>query len=803
MPVNFSHTAENIIECSRLYAQDLGHTYIGSEHLLLSLLADTSLVIMKFFSSRKVSYDGMRARLTELYGIGDISRLSSKNMTVHLRSIIKNSLLEATKLSSPNIEVEHILLALLREADCTGLQLLIRLGVNANNLYLEILSAYSFQSEETASIADKSNPNPSTPMLNQYARDLVEEARRGRLDPLIGRENEIKRVIQILSRRTKNNPCLIGEPGVGKTAVVEGLAYYIVKSEVPDFLLDKRIFSLDLSSMVAGAKYRGEFEDRLKNVMKEVKNNSDIIIFIDELHTIIGAGAAEGALDTANILKPILARGDTQVIGATTISEFRKHIEKDAALERRFQQVIIDEPSGAETIEILKGLRGRYETHHKVVIADDAIEAAVSLSIRYLNDRFLPDKALDLLDEASSKARLEQKIDAPILSAQSEKIKHLQEQHAKYLLGGDASYTELLGEAIRKETRGLEDLLNMHSPIITKEDISDIVTSWTGIPIKSIVSEEGLRLINLEEELHKRIVGQHKAIDAIARAIRRGRSGIKDPKRPIASFLFLGPTGVGKTEAVKALAETIFGKVDKLIRFDMSEFMEKHSVSKLIGSPPGYVGYEDEGQLTELVRRKPYSIVLFDEIEKAHSDIYNILLQVLEDGILTDSHGRQVDFKNTIIIMTSNLGSASILSKKTRIGFTSDLSFEENRDEEISEELSTTFRPEFLNRLDEIITFSKLTTEELIEITRRMLIVIQQRSEGIGVKLFFDTSCIEFIADQGADSTYGARPLRRAIQRHIEDLLASQLLKAEKHSGLHFILSEENGVIICKEGELS
>jgi ATP-dependent Clp protease ATP-binding subunit ClpC len=629
----------------------------------------------------------------------------------------------------------------------------------------------------------------------------------GKLDPIIGRDREMERVIQILSRRTKSNPCLIGEPGVGKTAVVEGLAQKIIMKNVPDTLVNKRLVTLDLSGMIAGAKYRGEFEERLKNVMEEIKKNPDIIIFIDEIHTIIGAGAAEGAVDAANILKPALSRGEIQVIGATTTVEYRKYIEKDAALERRFQSVVVGEPSEDETVEILKGLRDRYEAHHKVKITDEAISSAVSLSKRYINDRFLPDKAIDLIDEAASRARMSSLIHPPEVKELEEEIKKLKHEKEEAVRSQDFKRAA----EVRDEERETTEKLSTHLKdwvikkettklSITEDDIAEIITSATNIPVKQLLKEEAEKLVNLEETLHKRITGQNEAVNAIARAIRRSRVGLKDPKRPAGSFIFLGPTGVGKTEVCKALSEILFGDENAMIRVDMSEFMEKHSVSKLIGSPPGYVGYDDAGQLTEKIRKKPYSVILFDEIEKAHPDVFNILLQILEDGLLTDAHGRRVDFKNTVIIMTSNVGAENNAGAKL-LGFSSEdsnVQESETRKAKSLEALKATFKPEFLNRIDEIIIFTKLTADEIREITVKMLEEIKKRVAALGIEIEFDEKCAELLSTEGYDPIYGARPLRRAIQRKIEDSFALEMLENKVKKGDKVTVTAEDGNIIYK-----
>lgn len=790
-------------------AESLNHGYVGTEHLLIGLLQEGTGVAAKVLEENGVE----EAKVVEL-----VSQLITPDNSVQLaenaaytpraRRVIENSYREAVRFKAAQIGTEHILIAILREGDCVASRLLNTIGISVQKLYIDLLAAMG---EDAPSVKDEmqrgsyGKRGSSTPALDSYSRNLTQMALDGKLDPVIGREHEIQRVIQILSRRTKNNPCLIGEPGVGKTAVVEGLAQRIAAGDVPDTIADKRVMTLDLSGMVAGSKYRGEFEERIKKVIAEVVESKDVLLFIDEIHTIIGAGGAEGALDASNILKPSLARGELQLIGATTIDEYRKYIEKDAALERRFQPVTVDEPSEEESIAILKGLRSRYEEHHKVEITDDALEAAVKLSARYINDRFLPDKAIDLIDEASSKVRLLNYTKPAKVRTYEEQIDELEEEketairEEAYEKAGDIKKKqEKLKEKIRQTLEKWEKEKETRKLTVGENEVADVVAGWTKIPVKKLAEEESERLKNLENILHERVVGQEEAITAVSKAIRRGRIGLKDPKRPIGSFLFLGPTGVGKTELSKALAEAMFGTETSLIRVDMSEYMEKHSVSKLIGSPPGYVGYEEGGQLSEKVRRNPYSVILFDEIEKAHPDVFNILLQVLDDGHITDAQGRKIDFKNTIIIMTSNAGAENIIAPK-RLGFgvatdaKADHEFMKGR---VMEEVKRLFKPEFLNRIDEIIVFHQLTKEHMKGIADIMLKGIEKRcKEQLGITLTVNEAAKELLIDKGYDEKYGARPLRRTIQSLLEDKMAEEILdgKIKKSAGV------EAG---CEDGRL-
>lgn len=786
----FTKKAQQALSLAESTAEELGHHYIGTEHILVGLLQEGT---------------GVAARLLEAYGVREdkvlelIRRLIAPSNPVSLQepnayspsaaAVLENSYMEARRFKSQLVGTEHILIAMLKRVDCSATRLLTTMEVNIRRLYVDLLvsigqdaGAYKDDIPGTA----RTSRDSRTPNLEQYGRDLTELASEGKLDPVIGREQEINRVIQILSRRTKNNPCLIGEPGVGKTAIAEGLAAQIVKGNVPETIKSKRVVTLDLSGMIAGAKYRGEFEERIKNIINEVRNDGQVILFIDEIHTIIGAGGAEGAMDAANILKPSLARGEIQLVGATTIDEYRKHIEKDPALERRFQPVMVEEPSEEETYLILCGLRKAYEDHHHVAITDAALHAAVRLSARYINDRFLPDKAIDVIDEASSKVRLASYV-APAeiksLEQDIEKLNKAKENAIKneaYEKAGEIKKRqEKKREKIEKLMAKWEKDKQNNRPKVGENEIADIISGWTKIPVKTLEEGEAQRLRQLESILHQRVVGQDEAVTALAKAIRRGRVGLKDPKRPIGSFLFLGPTGVGKTELSKALAEALFGTENSIIRIDMSEYMEKHSVSKIIGSPPGYVGYEEGGQLSEKVRRNPYSVILFDEIEKAHPDVFNILLQVLDDGQITDAQGRKIDFKNTVLIMTSNCGAENIISPK-RLGFGAassekeDYEFMKNR---VMEEVKRTFKPEFLNRIDDMIVFHPLTKEDMKQIVNIMLTSIQKRTkEQLGMQLEVQEDAKEFLVEKGYDEKYGARPLRRTIQTQLEDMLAEEIL---------------------------
>ena len=798
----FTAKAQNTLNNALRFAHEMGHTYIGSEHILLALAAETDSVAAKLLAAKGVSTDKLREQIATLSGLGTASNVSAADMTPRTKRIIELSAMESVRGGQSYIGTEHLLLALISERDAVGTRILENLDVSLAELKQEITSLLGGagggegapRKGEPRREQSRNGTLADTPTLASYGKDLTAMAREGKLDPIIGRDKETERVIQILSRRQKNNPCLIGEPGVGKTAVVEGLAQKIADGAVPETLRDKTVVTLDIAAMVAGAKYRGEFEERLKSVMEEVAKRTDIILFIDEIHTIVGAGAAEGAVDAANILKPALARGEMQVIGATTISEYRKNIEKDAALERRFQSVTVGEPSPEEAVQILFGLRDRYEAHHKLKISDEAIRAAVNLSRRYIADRYLPDKAIDLVDEAASRLRISAHTSPPDLRETEAKLEALTHEKEEAIKGQDFERAAKLRDEEKTLREGYDaakkewqDSISGKSLTVGETEIADVVTQWTGIPVSRLLEEESERLLHLEELLQKRVIGQSEAVSAVARAIRRGRMGLKDPKRPIGSFIFLGPTGVGKTELTKALAELLFGDSAAMIRLDMSEYMEKHSVSKLIGSPPGYVGFEEGGQLTEQIRRRPYSVVLFDEIEKAHPDVFNILLQVLEDGVLTDSQGRRVDFKNTILILTSNVGANALTGpSKGTLGFAeaSAASDDQSRARtRVMDALKATFRPEFLNRIDDIIVFNRLTEENIRAIAALMLAEVAARIEGLGISIAFDDAVVAKLAAEGFDAVYGARPLHRAIVRLIEDAFSGELLEGKIAKG--------------------
>ena len=805
----FNESAKRALTYSQEAAMSMGHNYIGTEHVLVGLLREKSGIAYRFLTSAGITEEKVISKIEQYIGINPNAMPIIGGYTPRTKRVIELSFIEARRRNFDYIGTEHLLLAILRESDSVAARILADLNLPPN-AYQELSNALG---DENPIMGPKqksySFKGGSTPTLNQFGRDLTELAHEGKFDPVIGRDTEIERVIQILSRRTKNNPCMIGEPGVGKTAIAEGLAQKIVNGEVPETLKDKRVFALDLSSMVAGAKYRGEFEDRLKKAIEEVIKAGNVILFIDEIHTIIGAGAAEGAIDASNILKPSLARGEIQVIGATTINEYRKHIEKDAALERRFQPVLIGEPTVEETISILKGLRDKYEAHHGVKITDEAIEAAAKLSARYISDRYLPDKAIDLIDEAASRARLNRLTAPNDLKDLEKRLEDIQKEKSAAIRNQEFEKAAGLRDEEQRILKILEDKKQewknsstSREISIGEEEIANIISAWTKIPVSQLTQEDSQRLMKLEETLHKRVVGQDEAINAVAKAIRRGRVGLKDPKRPIGSFIFLGPTGVGKTELTKALAEALFGDENAMIRVDMSEYMEKHSVSKLIGSPPGYVGYDEGGQLTEKVRRKPYSVILFDEIEKAHPDVFNILLQILEDGILTDSQGRRVDFKNTVIIMTSNVGARNITERKS-LGFTLQKEDEEKSYNEIKknvlDELKRAFRPEFLNRVDEIIVFHQLNEDHVKQICKIMLDNFAKRLEQNQIKAEFDDSVLALLAKEGFDPIYGARPIRRAISTRIEDLFAEKMLEGEIKNGDVVRVYSEDGKIVIKK----
>ena len=813
MTYNFTSRAKKAIEIANDAAIELGHSYIGTEHILYGLIKEGNGVASKVLENQQINPENVIDEIVELIGKEPVIQ-DTLGFTPRTKRVIENAFIEARKLGYNYIGTEHLLIGILREGDCIAARILLDLNVNIPKLYNEIIKVINEGEELGANDNGNKSTNKKngsynlTKTLNQFGDDLTKKAGEGKLDPIIGRKEEIERVIQILSRRTKNNPCLIGEPGVGKTAVVEGLAQKIVAGDVPETLKDKRVVTMDISGMVAGAKYRGDFEERIKKALEEVKRAGDIILFIDEMHTIVGAGAAEGAIDAANILKPLLARGEIQLVGATTLNEYRKYIEKDTALERRFSPVNVKEPSKEDTIKILKGIRDKYEAHHGVEITDEAIESAVKMSIRYINDRYLPDKAIDLIDEAASRAKLKTYTEPESLKRLQEEIDNTKKdkeeavrnqefEKAATLRDKEQSLLQkLLKEQNKWKNKNTKSIIN-----IAEENIAEVIANWTGIPAKKITEDENVRLKNLEKTLHERVIGQNEAVEAVAKAIRRGRVGLKDPKRPIGSFLFLGPTGVGKTELSKALAESLFGDENSMIRIDMSEYMEPHSVSKLIGSPPGYVGFDDGGQLTEKIRRKPYSVILFDEIEKAHPDVMNMLLQILEDGRLTDSQGRTVNFKNTVIIMTSNIGARLITDKKL-LGFTSQTSnnekdnkeYEETK-KEVMEALKKELRPEFINRIDEIIVFHKLTDDEVSKIIDIMLDEVTRRLKDQKIEIELEPEVKELIASKGIDKAFGARPLRRTIQNILEDRLAEEILDGK-------LIKNKKSKIGVKDNEL-
>ena len=815
MEYKFTNSAEQSLEIANDLAAKLGHNYIGTEHILYGLVEEGTGVASKVLGNQGITSEAVLKEIEELIGIsenGPIEDIESIGFTPRSKRVIENSFIEARKLNSEYIGTEHILSGIMREGDSVAVRIMMDLNVNPKKLYNEIVNAIN-QAESKEQGPRKTTNNGSfnsTPTLNQYGSDLTKKAREGKLDPVIGRRNEIDRVIQILSRRNKNNPCLIGEPGVGKTAIAEGLAEKIVECDVPETLRNKRVVSIDISSMVAGAKYRGDFEERIKKSLEEVRKAGDVILFIDEIHTIVGAGSAEGAVDAANILKPLLARGEIQVVGATTTNEYRKYIEKDAALERRFSPVMVNEPTEEDTIKILQGLRDKYEAHHNVKITDEAIKSAVDLSTRYVNDRYLPDKAIDLIDEAASKVKMQTYTKPDSMRNLEDEIKKVSKEKEEAIATQNFEKAAKLRDTEKSKRKKLDELQTKWKEdntkkvmVLTKEDIAHVIASWTGIPVSKISETENEKLKQLEANLHKRVVGQDEAVTAVAKAIRRGRVGLKDPNRPTGSFLFLGPTGVGKTELAKSLSEAMFGNEDNMIRIDMSEFMESHSVAKLIGSPPGYVGYDEGGQLTEKVRRKPYSVILLDEIEKAHPDVMNMLLQILEDGRLTDSQGRTVNFKNTIIIMTSNVG-AKLITDKNKLGFSGENETENKKQEyedikkEVMGELKKQFRPELINRIDDIIVFHKLEDEDIKKIIEIMISQVIKRLEAQDINIEIDNSVKELIAKKGVDNNYGARPLRRAIQSMLEDKIAEAILDGIIKTGKKAKAVVENDEIVIK-----
>ncbi len=814
MTYKFTNRAEKALEIANELAIELKHNYIGTEHLLYGLASEGSGVASKVLEMQDITSEKILEEIELLIGRGNenTDTIETVGFTPRTKRVIENAFREAKKLDSEYIGTEHLLIGIMKEGDSVAVRIMIDLNINPQKLYNEIIKVVN--EDENINLNSKQTNNKNigsfnqTPTLNQFGTDLTKQAIDGKLDPVIGRAEEIQRVVQILSRRTKNNPCLMGEPGVGKTAVVEGLAEKIIAGDVPETLKNKRVVSVDISSMVAGAKYRGDFEERIKKSLSEVKKVGDVILFIDEIHTIVGAGSAEGAVDAANILKPLLARGEVQVIGATTLNEYRKYIEKDAALERRFSPVNVGEPTSDETIEILEGIRDKYEAHHNVKITKEAIEAAVNLSVRYINDRFLPDKAIDLIDEAASRVKMRnytrpesiKKLEDKVLSIDKEKEEAIRIQDFEKAASLRDKERETK-EKLEKEKQKWEDKNTKSVSVLTEEDIAEVIASWTGIPVKKLTQDENEKLKNLEIALHKRVVGQNEAVEAVAKAIRRGRVGLKDPNRPIGSFLFLGPTGVGKTELSKALADTLFGNENAMIRVDMSEYMEPHSVSKLIGSPPGYVGFDEGGQLTEKIRRKPYSVILLDEVEKAHPDVMNMLLQILDDGRLTDAQGRTVNFKNTVIIMTSNIG-ARLITDKTTLGFSND----KNKNEETQKEYETTkkdvmgelkkqFRPEFINRIDEIIVFHKLGNEDVRKIMDIMLDQLTKRLKEQNIDIKIDDSVKNLLIEKGIDINYGARPLKRTIQNMLEDKIAEAMLDGKIKAG-------KKSKVIAEEGEV-
>ena len=815
MEYKFTNRAKKAIEIANDIAIDLGHSYIGTEHILYGLAKEGSGVASKVLENQNITPDAILDKIDEL--IGREEKIDEAlGFTPRTKRVIENSFVEARKLGYNYIGTEHLLIAIIREGDSIATRILLDLNTNIPKLYNEIIKVINEgeSNNETNNTKNETRRNGSynsTTTLNQFGEDLTKKAEEGKLDPVIGRKEEIERVIQILSRRTKNNPCLIGEPGVGKTAVVEGLAQKIITGDVPEILKNKRVVTVDISSMVAGAKYRGDFEERIKKALNEVKKAGDVILFIDEIHTIVGAGAADGAIDAANILKPLLARGEIQLVGATTLDEYRKYIEKDSALERRFSPVNVSEPTEKDTIEILKGIRDKYEAHHNVKISDEAIEAAVTLSVRYINDRFLPDKAIDLIDEAASRARIKtytEPEDLKVLQTKIEEVEKNKEEAVRSQKFEKAAKLrdeeKELKEKFQKEEEKWKSKNTKSITNITEENIAEVISTWTGIPAKKLTEDENIRLKQLEENLHKRVIGQNEAVEAVAKAIKRGRVGLKDPKRPIGSFLFLGPTGVGKTELSKALAECLFGDENAMIRIDMSEYMESHSVSKLIGSPPGYVGFDEGGQLTEKIRRKPYAVILFDEIEKAHPDVMNMLLQILEDGRLTDSQGRTVNFKNTVIIMTSNIGARVITDKKS-LGFANSKEEQDTQKEyeetkkEVMQILKRELRPEFINRIDEIIVFHKLNDDEIMKIIDIMVNEVIERLKTQKIEIEVEDEVKKIIAKNGIDKAFGARPLRRAIQNLLEDKLAEEILDGNlKKNKLTTIGVEDEKIVVKK-----
>ena len=802
----FSPRAQRAFELAEQSARELQHDHIGTEHLLLGLIREEEGIAHRVLTEQGLTEELVRRILIQSVGRGNAE--SANGLTPRAKRVIQMAMEEAARGGFGYVGTEHLLVGLLRDERCLASRVLQAAGLRPEMLIEGVQKKLQEMHSQPETVHAGSEKQEDEQTLKEFTRDLTEAARSGKLDPVIGREEEIRRVIQILSRRTKNNPVLIGEPGVGKTAVVEGLAQKIAAADVPEELLDKKVLSLDLTGMIAGTKYRGEFEERIKKALDEVRADGNVLLFIDELHTIVGAGSAEGAMDAANIIKPALGRGEIHVIGATTLNEYRKYIEKDAALERRFQPVTVGEPSCESCLEILKGLRDQYEAHHRLTITDGALEAAVQMSHRYINDRFLPDKAIDLMDEAASRVRMQNEVASPDLKALEEKISALRREKEEAVAAQDFEKAAKVRDVEQEYVKQMEiERDNWHKKVavehgeVDEEDIAAVVSEWTGVPVTRLTESEGQRLLHMEDTLHQRVVGQDEAVSAIARAIRRGRVGLKDPKRPIGSFLFLGPTGVGKTELCKALAEAMFGDENAMIRLDMSEYMERHTVSRLIGSPPGYVGHEEGGQLTEKVRRRPYSVVLFDEIEKAHEDVWNLMLQVMDDGELTDSQGRRVDFRNTIIVMTSNVGAKNITASGTPLGFRAEENAEKKEvsfdtvKEAVMAELKRTFRPEFLNRIDETIVFRPLTEENVAAIAKKLLAITAERVKELGVTMTVDDAAVAAVAEEGFDPLYGARPLRRTIQNRVEDAVAEKLLDGSIQENDAILVTAEDGSI--------
>lgn len=797
MQGKFTNKAQEVLKRAQEAALKLGNKYVGTEHILLGLTLVSDSVAAKALESQGVTYHQVMDKIQSMTG-GTSAYYIPADFTPRAKRVVESSVQEAFRMGTGYVGTEHILIALIRENDNIAVRIMVSLDLNLQRLYDDIMNMLGEGEDQNGSARGMNSQGEkqeksATETLDKFSRDMTALAKKNKFDPIVGRDKEIERIVQILSRRTKNNPCLVGDPGVGKTAIVEGLAQKIAEGNVPDTLKNKRIVGLDLSAMVAGSKYRGEFEERMKKAMDEVKAGGNIILFVDEIHTIIGAGAAEGAIDASNILKPALSRGEIQLIGATTLEEYRKHIEKDAAFERRFQPVKVEEPDEQAAVAMLKALRDKYEMHHKVTISDDAIEAAVKLSARYVSDRFLPDKAIDLIDEAASRLRLKTFSAPDNVAEMEEKLAEMEKEKEAAIKTEEfekAAEIKRAQDALRAQWKeAKKEWENNHenqAQVVTREEVAEVVSVWTGVPLQSLQEEESQRLLHLEDTLHQRVIGQSEAVKALAKAIRRGRVGLKDPNRPIGSFLFLGPTGVGKTELSKALAEALFGDEDAMIRIDMSEYMEKHSVSRMVGSPPGYVGYEEGGQLSEKVRRNPYSVVLFDEIEKASPDVFNVLLQVLDDGHITDGQGRKVDFKNTVIIMTSNAGARSIVEPK-RVGFTSMETEEQsyqNMKKNVMEEVRHIFKPEFLNRIDDMIVFHSLTQEDILEIVKLMTKTVSKRiKENMDITVTFTDKALEKIAEEGYDKAFGARPLRRAIQSRIEDAFAEEYLMGNFKAG--------------------